>query len=213
MKLLILVLSYNSGVFREFMDAQFRTWCTLHPYTVDVIFYYGDTGKVSQEMDGMHNSELQVNYPDDYNLMHWKFKLALDAIDYHKYDLIFRTNSCSYIVKERILKVAETLPKTKCYAGWCNGTWISGAGIFFSPDVLDILKEELTPARHGAEDVLIGEMLAGRIEMIDDKSRTDAEVDGFKSYEGYHFRAKTSNDVNDRHRDVQSLLKCHNHFR
>jgi hypothetical protein len=205
MKILILVLSYNdNGVFTEFMQTQMATWDNDEHPNVDVIYYHGGS---ENRFKGW--GELELNCTDEYDMMHWKFKLALDVIHYHSYDLIFRTNSCSYIIKEKLLKVAETLPKAKCYAGWNCGTWISGAGVFFSPDVLDILRNELTPDSYGAEDVMYGRMLAGRIEMIDDKSRTDGEIDGFKAFEGYHFRAKTSNDINDRWRDIESLKRLH----
>lgn len=211
MKLLILVLSYNDGgVFTDFMRTQQSTWGSINHPDIDVIYYMGDndSGDNDSGLIGFNN-ELSVNCPDDYDLMHWKFKLALDQINYHNYDYIFRTNSCSYVVKDRILKVCENLPKTKCYAGWNCGTWISGAGIFFSPDVLDILRNELTSEPYGAEDVMYGRMLAGQVDMIDDKSRIDADVEGFHSTTGYHFRAKTSNDINDRWRDIESLKRLH----
>lgn len=213
MKLLILVLSYNKGVFADFMNTQKATWDSIINPDVDVMYYYGYSFMETNNPNEDHSGEVCLPCPDDYDLMHWKLKLALDVINYHQYDLIFRTNSCSYIVKERILKVAETLPKTNCYAGYHNGGYISGAGIFFSPDVLDILKNELTPEPHGAEDVLIGSILKDRVPMIAENSRVDADINGFHSYEGYHFRAKTSNDLKDRHRDIASLIKLHNYFK
>lgn len=210
MKLLILILSYNKAPFSDFMRVSQETWDFEKHSNIDVIYYYGDENGFGWNFNT--GKELQVNCSDDYEMMHWKFKMALDAIDYHKYDLIFRTNSCSYIVKERILKVAETLPKIGCYAGYHNGSYISGAGIFFSPDVLDILQTELTDIPHGAEDVLIGHILkdAG-IEMTSENSRIDATVKGIESgFETeYHYRFKTSNDVNDRYRDVNNMKKLH----
>jgi hypothetical protein len=143
-------------------------------------------------------------------MMHWKFKLALDRVDYHKYDLIFRTNSCAYIIKGRLLEIAKQFPLTKCYAGYHNGGYISGAGIFFSPDVLDILKSELTADPHGAEDVLMGHMLNGRVPMITENSRIDANVNGVDNFNSYHFRFKTSNDHADRYRDVNNMIELHN---
>lgn len=210
MKLLILVLSYNVAPFSDFMRVAQETWDKEKHPDIDVIYYYGNQN--GKGWNFSNDKELLVNCTDDYNMMHWKLKLALDAIDYHKYDLIFRTNSCSYIVKDRILKVAKTLPLTDCYAGWCNGTWISGAGVFFSPDVLDLLRKKFTPTSHGAEDVLIGQILTDRVPMLDHKTRIDADKEGFHSFYGYHFRAKTSNDNNDRYRDVANLIKLHKHF-
>lgn len=212
MKLLILVLSYNEGVFADFMKAQQATWDRHHD-GVDVRYYYGDNGRSGWIL----TTELPLLCSDDYEMMHWKFKLALDVIDYSKYDLIFRANSCSYIDKEKLMKVAETLPLTNCYAGYDNGTYVSGAGIFFSPDVLDILKAELTDMPHGAEDVLIGEILKGRVPIIAENSRIDATVDGVNVSQltgnEYHFRFKTSNHHPDRVRDIKNMYKLHNELK
>jgi hypothetical protein len=205
MKILILVLSYTEWPFDKFMEVQQSTWNSRKHPDIEVIYYHG-RGKW---WDGV---ELALNCSDDYNMMHWKFKLALDFITYHQFDFIFRTNSCSYIVKEKLLEVAKTLPLTKCYAGYQNGDYISGAGIFFSPDVLDILKAELTDEPHGAEDVLIGSILKDRVPMINDESRIDAEVSGFNKFGSYHYRAKTSNDNEQRQMDIDNLRKLHEHL-
>lgn len=205
MKILILVLSFKEGVFDDFMRTQQSTWDNSIHSDIDVVYYHG-------EPTGFGGRELGVNCSDDYEMMHWKFKLALDKIDYHKYDLIFRTNSCSYILKDTLLKVAETLPLSACYAGYHNGSYISGAGIFFSPDVLDILRKELNDTPHRAEDVLIGEILATKVGMIAENSRIDAGLDGVDNYNSYHFRFKTSNDTKDRHRDINNMLKLHEYF-
>jgi len=208
MKILILVLSYTEWPFDKFMQLQQLT--DVPHNDVDVVYYYGGN-------KGWLGNELSVDCSDKYEMMHWKFKLALDAIDYKEYDFIFRTNSCSYILKDGLIKEAYNLPKTKCYAGWLNGwpdnvgalPYISGAGIFFSPDVLDILRDELTEAEHGAEDVLIGQLLQGRIEPTPVNIRIDAGLNGFERFDSWHFRAKTSNDIRDRTRDIDSLKRLH----
>lgn len=210
MKILIMVLSFNEAPFSDFMKMQQETWDKqLHP-DIGVVYYYGGGYQEIYHREDHLSLELGVACSDEYEMMHWKFKLALGGIRYRDYDLIFRTNSCSYIVKDRLLEVAKTLPPTKCYAGYQNGSYISGAGIFFSPDVLDILKAELTPNPHGAEDVLMGHMLNGRIPMIAENSRIDADVNGVDNFNSYHFRFKTSNDPADRYRDVNNMVELHN---
>lgn len=194
MRILILVLSYNVEPFSDFMRASLETWDSINVKGVDTYYYHGQ----------------KLNCSDEYEMMHWKLKLALDNVNYHDYDLIFRTNSCSYIHKKRLLKISKKLPLTNCYAGWQNGTYISGAGIFFSPDVLDLLRNELTDKPHGAEDVLIGQILTGRVPMINEGSRHDARVEGIKGrLKSYHFRFKTSNIHEERYRDVQNMIKLH----
>lgn len=197
MKILILVLSQNAYPFSNFMRVQQTTWGNP-----DTVYYYG-CGK------GWNGNELSVNCTDDYEMMHWKFKLALDAVDYGEYDLVFRTNSCSYLLLDGLHKAAVELPLTNCYAGYQNGSYISGAGIFFSPDVLDLLSAELTDTPHGAEDVLIGQILTGRVPMINIATRIDAAVEGVQNYDGWHFRFKTSNDLGERMRDVNNMVRLH----
>lgn len=193
MKILIMVLSYNEFPFSEFMKAQKETWDSISVEGIDTYYYYGEA----------------LGCSDKYELMHWKFKLALDSINYSKYDLIFRTNSCSYIDKGRLLKIAENLPSTGCYAGYDNGGYVSGAGIFFSPDVLDILKSELNETEHYAEDVLFGEILSGKVDIIGEFSRIDARVEGVDNLNSYHFRFKTSNHPEDRPRDIKNMIALH----
>lgn len=205
MKILILVLSYTQWPFDEFMKAQQETW-GRSDQNIDVVYYYGG----DHTSDWWFRGELMLNCSDAYNLMHYKFKLALDAIDYHKYDMIFRTNSCSYIVKHRILEVAKSLPRIGCYSGWLNHDCVSGAGIFMTPDVLDVLRSELTDEPFFAEDVLIYNILKDRYEVIDDKSRIDAQPSGVERTNGYHFRFKTSNDPEQRQRDIDNMRKLHN---
>ncbi len=207
MKILILVLSYNQPPFSDFMRVGQETWDLEKYSNIDVRYYYGNENGRGTYFD--RGKELQLDCSDAYDMMHWKLKLALDQIDYHQYDLIFRTNSCSYIHKERFLEVCKGLPLTGCYAGYQNGDYISGAGIFFSPDVLSIVHRELTDTPHGAEDVLIGEILRGRVDMINDNSRVDSDVTSLPHYNGYHFRFKTSNDQLGRMNDVENMIKLH----
>lgn len=204
MKILILVLSYKSFPFDKFLETQMGTWDDIKHPDIDVLYYH--SGRATD------NREVITSCTDDYNMMHYKLKLALEQIDYHKYDLIFRTNSCSYIHKERFLEVCKTLPLTNCYAGYQNGDYISGAGIFFSPDVLDIVRDGLTDTPHPAEDVLIGDILRGRVPMINDNSRVDSAISSIPNYDGYHFRFKTSNDQLGRMNDIENMKKLHEYF-
>lgn len=202
MKILILVLSYNEYPFNLFMDAQKNTWDSIEVDGVETCYYHGGNA-------GPTYKEACLNCSDKYELMHWKFKLLLGRVNFQEYDLIFRTNSCSYIDKNRLVEVASKLPQTGCYAGYDNGGYVSGAGIFFSPDILDILQNELTEQEHYAEDVLFGEILLGRVNITGEFSRIDARVEGVEDKGSYHYRFKTSNDLSDRERDIENMIKLH----
>lgn len=205
MKVLILILSLNRPPFSDFMRVQQETWDAEQHPDIDVRYYYGsDNGIGTYYYNG---KELRVVCSDAYEMMHYKFKLACEQLPYRDYDFIFRTNSCSYIVKDRLLELCKTLPKTNCYAGYDNGKYVSGAGIFFTPDVLDKLLPKITNEPHGAEDVLIGSLL--NMPIIAENSRVDADCEGVHSFDGYHFRFKTSNAEKDRYRDIDNMIKLH----
>lgn len=204
MRILILPLSYNVGVFAEFMQCQRETWDSIHVDGIDTIYYY--KGALFAQGDEQH---AELDCPDEYEMMHWKFKRALDFINYHNYDFVFRTNSCSYIDKSKLFAIAEGLPRTGCYAGWDNGGYVSGAGIWFSPDVLDILKTELTDAPHGAEDVLIGDILRKRVTISNHQTRYDIGISVGTIPNVYHYRLKTSNIHEERIRDINNMREVH----
>lgn len=206
MRILILVLSYTEHPYNGLMQAQWETWDREWIKDCTVVYYTGQ---------GMYMTHRHVLCPhatpvsDEYYQMHWKFKLALDGIDLRTIDFIFRTNSSSYINKEKLLKHAEKLPKEKCYSGWSLGEKeaVSGAGIWLSPDMVDILKEELPPGEQCEEDILIGRILHKKhgIEIQDDRSRCDVSDVDLANLGAYHFRFKTS----DRLQDIRNIYALH----
>lgn len=213
MRILILVLSYTeTSIYAGLMQAQQETWDGVSNDFIDTVYYHGGSciSELARRTDSI---ELEVGCPDDYYLMHWKFALALRHIEeeFGTYDFIFRTNSSSYINKERLLKRAETLPKEKCYAGWSLGEKeaVSGAGIWLSPDMVDILREEIPPGEQCEEDILIGRILHKKhgIEIIDDKSRFDVTEENieYADLSRYHYRFKTG----DRLQDIRNMYRLH----
>ncbi len=210
MRILILVLSYNQPPYSDFMLTQMATWDSVTIPGVDTCYYYGGGKDEYIVRPGETSMRLEIATSDAYENMHWKFKRALDAVPYHKYDYVFRTNSCSYVHKKRLLKIAKSLPAEFCYAGWDNIGYVSGAGIFLSPDVCERLRHALTEDPHGAEDVLIGSLLKGHVPIKPLRDcRTDVGMDGSCRTSGFHWRFKTSNDPADRYRDVVNMRKLH----
>lgn len=126
----------------------------------------------------------------------------------HEYDYILRTNLSSFYVFPRLLKFLESLPKTKCYCGVDNpeGPSISGAGIIFSPDVVELLvqnKDQLL--NHTTlDDVAIGIFLNKNKITRSFAPRTDilSIDDWFNQKDGisedvFHFRTKNHNNYSD----------------
>ena len=67
-------------------------------------------------------------------MMHWKFLLTLREVINEEWDYIFRTNTSSYVSKNRLIEFSKNLPKEKCYCGIDGGGFASGAGFFLSKD-------------------------------------------------------------------------------
>lgn len=221
MRILILVLSYTEPPYDALMKAQQETWDSVHVPDIDTAYYYGGwNGETAFDMRGPENKEWCFPVSDEYYMMHWKFRQALCAVKLFgnwslggkKYDFIFRTNSSSYVNKEELLKFAETLPKEKCYAGWSLGEKeaVSGAGIWLSPDMVEILRNELPAGENIEEDILIGRILHGKhgIEIQDHKTRYDVGF-AFDSWDipddAYHFRFKSTNRL----KDVENMRRVH----
>lgn len=210
MKILILVLSCPDPPYDAFMNAQFETWDNEKYQNVDVLNYDGVGSWNVNEGIGMNYSE-QVS--EDYFMMHWKLKKALETINLPYYDFIFRTNSSSYINKERLYEFAKTFPKEKCYAGYSleGKQAVSGAGIWLSPDMCEILKNEIPEGEQIEEDLLIGQILhvKHKIPIIDDRSRVDIPevLDPDNTpLNAYHYRFKAHLE---REKDVENMYQLH----
>ena len=226
-----MVLSSEHDPYDKFMQAQQQTWDSVpHPF-VDVVYYYcGGRGINKNVMNGPklnRSTELSVECSTDYYKMHWKFKKALDIVNYGQYDYIFRTNASSYIDKQALYEYAKKLPKHRLYAGWLLG-WlnkyvefegrkirelcISGAGIWFSFDSLGLLHRDIREDHNKKieDDVLFGRiMLTHGIQPIN--IRQMISLTGVEDYipGSYHYRLKT----NDREKDIETMYWLHDKIR
>lgn len=212
-KILILVLSYNAPPFDSLMRAQMETWNSVHHDDVQTIFYHGSNDDFIPVLK--EDGRLILPCNDAYYQMQWKMKLALDCVWGMNWDLIFRTNSSSYVHKRRLIGYADSLPTEKLYGGWEIKTnpgtefnIVSGAGIFLSRDTAEILKNELPEGEAAEEDYLAGQILNGnhKIPILCDKSRYDVgQYVGDPPKDRYHYRLKNG----DRMNDVKNFFKLH----
>lgn len=218
MKILILVLSYNQSPYDLLMRSQQQTWDSVVKQDVDTVYYYGGCDRLNFKMTQQHHKttshELQLPCTDQYYYMAHKFKLALTHLKDFDYDIIFRTNSSSYINKENLQKIALTFPLEKLYAGWTftdsndfGGMCVSGAGIWLSRDTAEILMNEIDPSFEMEEDVYCGRILRKHgIVAIDDRSRVDWPQQNWKNItNAYHIRFKTD----DRAQDAKNMIEVH----
>lgn len=205
MKILILVLSYNDGVYAELMKSQQQTWDSIEVEGVRTVYYYGG-GK-----GWVNEKEFSANSKDEYYLMHDKLLDCLKEVIDWDWDFVWRTNSSSYINKQRLVEFCNGMPKEMCYAGWeLQGQgWnsVSGAGILMSKDVVKTFMEVADRNFLREEDIYIGQVL-NEVEMpiIDDKSRYDVTSQFSEiPLDRFHYRFKTG----DRYRDVENMIALH----
>lgn len=214
MKILIMVLSCNEPLYIEMRKVQQETWDSVQVEGVDTIYYIGGGGEqpVFTKINDS-SQELLLGCPDDYGRMHWKLKNALEVIDYKKYDLIFKTNSSSYINKELLLKFAEKLPREKCYCGISGVTFASGCGVFLSHDCIEILLNIYDDYPVPSEDALTGGYLsrhgigvtpgAQRVDIT--HSQNWCEV----TTKSYHYRVKHDYDRQNDMMIMKRLFEIH----
>lgn len=213
MKILVMILSFNETPYKELMWAQQDSFDSINVDGVRSIYYHGgqfDNGtiKLAVKHSNPNSSWERVSFQctDAYYYMAAKFKEALEYVKDWDYDIIFRTNSSSYVHKQRLKNFADTLPTEKLYAGWTftdsedfGGACVSGAGIFLSRDTAEILRNEIDPAVEREEDVEVGRILRRNgIVAIDDKSRVDINADiPYPPTDAYHYRFKTGDRIQD----------------
>lgn len=211
MKILILVLSYNSPPFDVLMRTQQASWDSVEVEGVRTVYYHGGIIPDSV-LYNPNNSFIQAGFriTDEYYRMAGKFKKALELTKDWEYDYIFRSNSSSYISKAALVEFAKTLPTEKLYAGWTmvdsedhGGLAVSGAGIWLSRDTAEILRNEIDENFEMEEDVYCSRILRKNgITAIDDKSRIDVDFDNdYIPLDKYHYRFKHGGN---------RLIDCHN---
>lgn len=210
LKILILVLSFTDEPYLSLMRSQQQTFDSIEVEGVRTVYYYGG-GK-----GWVNDKEFSADASDEYYYMTKKCLEALkEVFKTYRPDVIFRTNSSSYVQKSRLVEFIKTLPKEKLFAGWeiqGDGQFnvISGAGIFMTPDVADLLIEHADPEFCREEDCYISEVLYGQgIKIIDDKSRYDVPITipDDMPLDRYHYRLKSG--PANRLADIGNMRQLH----
>lgn len=212
-KILILVLTFTAEPYKSLLMSQRDTWDSVDE-GINTVYYHGGESIVRYiSPEWPWRQRLMFDCTDEYYLMAGKFKYALESVWNDDWDMIFRTNSSSYVNKQRLIEFEKKLPKEKLYAGWTmtdtnddNGLCVSGAGIFMSRDCAEILRDEINPAKEIEEDVYIGRLLrAHGIKAIDDQSRIDYPKHPQQWHTAYHVRFKSE----DRLMDAENMRRFH----
>lgn len=200
MRILILVHATKEEPWHSIIEAQKRTWDSIHEDDVDTIYYY------SGDAFDQQGKDLFVRCPQEANMSHYRMKLALDwlyDLNDPGYDYIFRTNASSYVDKKRLKAFLKDKPRTNFYCGIDGGGFASGCGFALSTDLINILRT-IDDCPTESEDCLIGVYLerAG-IKVTPGAQRYDYYFTGGEVPLTYHYRCK-SNDL-DRSKDIKAF--------
>lgn len=218
-KILIMILSFKDAPYGQLMKAQQETFDSIKVEGVETIYYCGGYEQTTIHINDW-SMECIYDITDNYFKMAGKFKRCLQQIHEcgNEYDFIFRSNSSSYLQKQRLKEFAATLPTEKLYAGKTlvdvndfSGISISGAGIWLSRDTAEILRNEIDPNFEMEEDIYISRILRKRgVVALEDNSRYDVpdSIPDDISLNRYHYRCKTGNRMQDVHnmRELHKLI-------
>ena len=206
MKILILVLSYNDGkTYSDFYNAQLSTWDSIIVDGVETYYYFGNHDK-----NEIIDNNILVNVEEkNINICSHKTLKAFELIKDLEFDYLFRTNSSSYIDKQKLLEFIEDKPTEKYYSGRLgshdNIIFASGSGFFISKDVFQLLLEKSDSWEHSyIDDVLVGKLLKEFNISPHDNSRYDVHSRDIPM-DYFHYRLKT----NDRKLDVENMYIIH----
>ena len=221
MKVLVLVAnsnSYPSNIILPFIK---KTWAKDE--RIKTIFYQGDG-----ENDSLNGDTLVLNVPSKQEFVNEKGLKAFEwVMDNIEFDVLFRCTTTTYLDIENMI---DFLNKQKLDNFFCGPvdvypwyevpeeekiTFVSGAGCFFSRDVVKKLIENKDQYNFLLnDDVAISELLVNKLKIpITEGSRQDfyhgypffKEID----FGNYHFRFKLSPNLYPRYLEILTLLSIH----
>ena len=188
MKILIMVLSYMKPPFDKMYYAQKETWDSVEHENIKTVYYFGG---------------------DKYRLMHVPFREALKEHWDEDWDVIFRTNSSSYIDKKRLYEHVKDRSTTNLWIGNPFG-FASGSGVFISRDLAEILKDNITDEQYRAEDLLLSDILKAKGYVTERGKRVSYNHNTKTYVPCYHIRCKDESNPDpffkyDRYQDVLAM--------
>lgn len=162
MKILILVLSYNDngGKYSEFYKMQNDTWDSIQVENIETFYYFGESSE-----NKISGKNIFVNSPESYENCTPKTIEAFKLLSDKDFDVLFRTNSSSYVDKKLLYEFIKDKVHDDLYMGihgvYNNILYAGGSGYFISRKVFDLILEKNTDIdQRYIDDVALGEFLS-----------------------------------------------------
>jgi hypothetical protein len=219
----ILILVANSNAYPSNLIVPFlkNTWGK--DKRIDVIYYQGGENKVT-----FNNNVLKLNVPSSAENVNEKGLKAFEWIVENKdFDVMFRCTTTTYLNIDKLIEFVEGKEMENLFSGPVDFyppwdvpdnekiTFVSGAGCFFSKDVVKKLIQNKDKYDFTLnDDVAISKLLVNDLGVpITEGFRQDFYY-GYPflkdiEYENYHFRFKLSTNFYPRYLEIITLLSIH----
>lgn len=140
-KIIILVLSHNVGIYNEFYKTQNNTWDSINHENIETFYYFGNSPE-----NKIEGKNIFTTASESYNNCTPKTIEAFKLLQNKKFDVLFRTNSSSYIDKNLLYNFVLNKIHDIKYMGtsgeYNNIQFVSGSGYFISRKVFDLILEK-----------------------------------------------------------------------
>jgi len=211
-KILVLILaSDDQPLYKEFQKRWLK-YMDTHPL-FDSYFYKANPNQ-KENMYLSDRNTLSIKMTESLDNVYEKTLMAFRFFrpQFDRYEFIFRTNLSSFLVFDTYLEYCKECPKSNFCSAYTMPLYVrnnptfqlrfpSGAGISFSPDVIEGLLSN-PPIKFIQDDVTIGVFLKEQkipiveAQHLTPKSIVEADIDNLPDLHPhiYHFRLKTDAD-------------------
>lgn len=219
----VLVLVTNSTTYPSNTIVPFLKLTWGKDQRVDTIYYQGGAEKISFDYP-----ILKLDVPSSYEHVNEKGLKAFEWIlKNYEFDILFRCTTTSYVNINELLKFIQKVPKSNLFCGLIDTyppyevpdnqkiKFVSGAGCFFSRDVLEkLIKNKKLYDYSLNDDVAISKLLTKDLNVPITIGKRQDFYHGLPRkrdvvLENYHFRFNLRDTFYPRFLEVLSLLSIH----
>ncbi len=206
-KVLFLIIAHDSGKHLVAMQNVWRSYMNIDPEHVEAYFLKADPNirkEIKVDGDTIFAKTKENSVPGCMNKTIMAMKYFAPRLS--EFDYVIRTNLSSFFIFSRLFTFLQTLPKTGCYCGSPLGwpCYASGAGIIFSPDLVQLMVDHIDELKniHPIDDILISQFLMKYgVTLIPAKQMYFSSIEQWEvgknsiSDDIFHFRTKNTNET------------------